>query len=383
MKKILMFFLIFAIFCAFNANVTAQVELAPNSKSAILIEATTKRIIYEKNAFEALSPASMTKIMTMILVMEAIDNGKIKMTDMVVTPEAASELGGSQIFLEVNEEMSVHDLLKSVAIASANDAAMSLGIYVGGSEESFVEMMNKKAEELGLKNTHFVNPYGFDDPNHYSCSYDMAIMSAHLVTKYPKILEYTSKYEDYVREDNPKKKFWLVNTNKLVKFMNGVDGLKTGWTDQAKYCLSSTINKNGTRFIAVVMGCDTPDKRTEDTVSLLNFATSNYEVYQFLRKDEIILNYEDVLTKPTKFKIVTAEEVNILKAKGKDLGKIEKKVYLDKSKLNKHDEIVGKLEIYYEGQIYKVVDLKIYEEVKKASLIDVCFEVLKEIFLVS
>lgn len=381
MKKLLIILIIFAFFGFFNFSVTAQAELAPNSKSAILIEATTERIIYEKNAFEQLPMASMTKIMTMILVMEALDIGKIKFEDMVATPEAASELGGSQIFLEVNEEMSVHDLLKSVAIASANDAAMSLGVYVGGSVDAFVGMMNQKAKDLNLKNTNFVNAYGFDDPNHYSCSYDMAIMSAHLINKYPKILSYTSRYEDYVRENIPTKKFWLVNTNKLVKFMNGVDGLKTGWTEGAKYCLSSTINKNNTRFIAVVMGCENPDKRTQDTVNLLNYATSNYETHKYLSKDELIMNYEDVLTKPNKFKIVASEDVNILKAKGKPIGKIEKKVILNNEKLGKHDEVVGKLEVYYDGMIYKTIDLKIYEDVKKASFFDVFFEVLKEIFL--
>jgi D-alanyl-D-alanine carboxypeptidase (penicillin-binding protein 5/6) len=341
------------------------------------------RIIYEKEPTTRLAPASMTKIMTMILVMESLDTGRIKLDDIVSTPEVASDLGGSQIYLAPEEKMSVHDLLKSVAIASANDAAMSLGVYIGGSEENFVKMMNDKVIELKLENTNFVNPYGFDDPNHYSCSRDMAMMSAYLINNYPEILKYTSMYESYVREDNIEKKFWLVNTNKLVKFMSGVDGLKTGWTDEAGYCLSCTINKNGMRFISVSMGCVSPKLRQTDTMAMLNFATSNYEVNTYIRKGDSVASFEDVLTKPMKFKVVVNEDLNILKPKGEKLGTVTTKIKLDNLKLKKFEPIVGTMELYYNGQLYKTVELSVLEDVEKSSFWDVFLEVLKEIFLVS
>ncbi len=382
MKKIL---LILVIICMFSMRVNAVGELAKNSKSACLIEASTMRIIYEKNPTERLSPASMTKIMTMLLVMESLDNGRITKNDMVPTPNEASELGGSQIYLAPGEEMSVNDLLKSVAIASANDAAMSLGVYIGGSSDNFVQMMNDKAKELNLTDTNFVNPYGFDDPNHYSSSRDMAMMSAYLINNYPDILKYTSLYEDYVRTDNPdpEKRFWLVNTNKLVRFMKGVDGLKTGWTNDAGYCLTATIFKDGVRFISVSMGCANPDLRRDDTTAMLNYASSNYGLEKYLLKGDSVATFEDVLSRPMKYKVVVTEDVNILKAKGQKLGTITTKVKIDNVKLKKYAEIVGVLEVYLDGRLYKTVDLSIEEDVKRSSFFDIFFEILKEIFLVS
>lgn len=382
MKKILFLLILISLF-SMSSPIKANGELAVNSRSACLIEASTQRIIYEKNPTERRAPASMTKIMTMILVLEALDQGKFTLNDIVTTPEVAVGVEGTTIFLDVNEEMSVEHLLKSVAINSANDAAVALAVFVGGSVDNFVNMMNDKAQELHLENTNFVNPHGLDTPNHYSCSRDMAMMGAYLINKYPKIIEYTSRYEDYVREHDINKRFWLVNTNKLVRFMKGVDGLKTGMTDNAGYCITCTIKKNDVRFISVVMGCQTAKLRTDDTVALLNFACNNYEVHRFLKKDDSVTTFEDVLAKPTRYKVVTSEDINILKKKGESLKPITTKVSIDNLKLKRFDKVVGTLEVYYDGKLYKTVELEIHEDVHRSSFFDVIFEVLKEIFLVS
>src|SRR5690606_30408439 len=224
-----------------------------------LIERDTGTVLYEKNMHEKYSPASMTKIMTMLLVMEAIDEGKFSFKDKVATSEYAASMGGSQIFLEPGEEMKVEELLLAVAIGSANDASVALAEKVAGSEENFVNIMNKKVQELGLKNTKFQNTTGLPAKDHYSTAYDMAIMAKELL-KYEEITDFTKMYESYLREDTDKK-FWLVNTNKLVKFYPGVDGLKTGFTREAMYCLTATAKKDGMRVIAVIFGAPTSKSR--------------------------------------------------------------------------------------------------------------------------
>jgi len=384
MKRFITILLFLIVFMSQSQlNVNASLDLAKNGESACLIEASTKRIIYEKEPNKRLSPASMTKIMTMLLVMESLDKNIITLDDLVSTPEEAKELGGKQIYLEVGEEMKVEDLLKATAIDSSNDAAMSLAVYVGGSSENFVAMMNKKAKEIGLENTNFKNPHGFDEENHYSSARDMAMMGAYLIENYPIILDYTSRYEDYVREDNIEKKFWLVNTNKLVKHMPGVDGLKTGWTNEAGYCITATIKKNDIRFIAVTMNCDNVKLRTEDVVSMLNFATNTYDLKRFMKKGDIVTTVEDVINKPKKYNVILTEDINILKKKGTEVKDVKIDIKIDKLKLKDLNETVGTLEVHYNGELYKTVELIVDEKVEKAKFIDVVFEVLKEIFLVS
>ena len=234
-------------------------QLAENAASAILIERDTGEVLFEKDSDNMLPPASMTKIMTMLLIMEAIEEGTIKYEDMVTVSENAASMGGSQVFLEPGEEMSVDDLLKAIAIASGNDAAVAMAEHIGGTEQEFVKMMNAKAAELGLENTQFQNPNGLPEADHYSSAHDLAVMAKELL-KYENITSYTGIYEDYLRKGTDKE-FWLVNTNKLVKFYPGVDGLKTGFTQEAKYGLTATAEKNGMRVIAVVMGAETPKER--------------------------------------------------------------------------------------------------------------------------
>ena len=246
-------------------------------KSAILIEASTGKVLFEQNADEALPPASVTKVMTLLLVMEAIEDKKISLTDMVAASEHACSMGGSQIYLEVGEEMSVEDLIKSVVIASANDAAVALAEYVAGSEEAFVELMNKRAEELGMKNTHFENTNGLDDTveNHVTSARDIAIMSAKLLS-YKKITEYSSIWMDSIRNGE----FGLTNTNRLVRFYKGANGLKTGSTSKAKFCISASAERDGMTLICVIMAAPTRDVRNAAATSLLDFGFANYKIYK-------------------------------------------------------------------------------------------------------
>ena len=267
MKKILILLLLFISIPLVKAEETE--DLAPNAKSAIMIEASTGEILFQKNKDEKLAPASMTKMMSMLLIMEEIENGNLKWNEMITTSEKASSMGGSQIFLKVGEKMTVEDLLKGVAIASGNDAVVALAERVSGSEEQFVKRMNVRAKDLGLKNTNFINATGLTADNHYSSAYDMSLIAKELV-KHEKILEFTSTYEDYLRKDT-KSPFWLVNTNRLVRFKEGVDGLKTGFTDEAGYCLTATMKKDNMRLITVVMKEENTSKRSADTTKMLDY----------------------------------------------------------------------------------------------------------------
>ena len=246
-------------------------------KSAILIEASTGKVLYEKDAEMALPPASVTKVMTLLLVMEAIEEGRIKYGDSVRASANACSMGGSQIYLKENEEMSVEDMLKSVVIASANDAAVALAEHIAGSEEEFVRRMNKRAEELGMKNTRFENTNGLDDTtdSHLTSARDIAIMSRELI-KYPKILEYSSTWMDSVRGGA----FGLTNTNRLVRFYKGATGLKTGSTAKAGFCISATAERDGMGLICVIMGAPSRDVRNAAAVRLLDYGFSNYALYR-------------------------------------------------------------------------------------------------------
>ncbi|MBR2346817.1 MAG: D-alanyl-D-alanine carboxypeptidase [Clostridia bacterium] len=260
----------------------AESDLGLDCKSAILIEASTGKVLYEQNTDEALPPASVTKVMTLLLVMEAIEAGKIKYSDTVRASANACSMGGSQIFLEENEEMSVEDLIKSVVIASANDAAVALAEYVAGTEEAFVKQMNEKARALGMKNTNFENTNGLDDTakNHFTSARDIAIMSRELI-KYPKITEYSSIWMDSIRNGE----FGLTNTNRLVRFYKGATGLKTGSTSKAGFCISATAERDGMSLICVIMGAPSRDVRNAAATSLLDYGFANYCIYKTEKKD--------------------------------------------------------------------------------------------------
>lgn len=245
-------------------------------KSAILMEVSSGQVLLSKNPDEKLPPASITKIMTLLLVMEAVDNGKITLEDVVTTSRNASSKGGSQIWLKEGEQMTVHELIKATAVASANDASTALGEHIAGDEMTFVAMMNSRAAELGMVNTNFENCSGLDDTaeNHYSTARDIAIMSCELM-KHEKIKEYTTIWMDSLRNGETE----LVNTNRLVRFYEGTTGLKTGTTSKAGYCISATAQRNGMELVAVVLGSDNSNGRFEDAKTLLSWGFSNYEIY--------------------------------------------------------------------------------------------------------
>ena len=288
--------------------------LLTDGKSAILMEASTGKVIYEKNSHDRYAPASMTKIMSMILIMEAIENGKLKWTDTLVTSEYAASMGGSQIFLQPNEKMSVKDLFKAVAIGSANDATVVFAENIAGTEVRFVKMMNEKAKELGLKDTNFKNAVGLDEANHYSSAYDMAMMAKELV-KHEKIFEFTTIYEDYLRQ-NTDNKFWLVNTNKLIKVYDGADGLKTGYTKEAGYCLTATANKNRMRLIATIMGAKDSKSRNSNMATLLDYGFNSYEMQVEIQKGEVISKKIISKAKNETIEIVPSSDVSVLVEKG-------------------------------------------------------------------
>ena len=252
------------------------VELEVAGKSAVLMDAATGTVLYEKNAHEKLAPASVTKVMTMLLIMEAIDSGKIRWEDMVTASEAAAAKGGSQIYLKVGETMSVSDMVKSIAVSSANDCACAMAEHLAGSEDAFVSQMNAKAKELGMNDTNFVNCTGLDDganaDEHKTSAWDIALMSRELLTKHPDIKRFTTIWMDTVRNGE----FGLSNTNKLVRFYSGATGLKTGFTSAAGYCLSATAQREGMELIAVVMGAETSQIRNTACKQLLDYGFANF-----------------------------------------------------------------------------------------------------------
>lgn len=257
--------------------VQAQPEgLSVAGKSALLMDAATGTVLFESNSHEKLAPASVTKVMTLLLIMEAIDSGKISWKDTVTASAEAAAKGGSQIFLKEGETMSVEDMVKSIAVSSANDCACAMAEHIAGSEAAFVELMNQKAKELGMNDTNFVNCTGLDDEpeaeNHKTSAYDIALMSRELIVKHPDIEKYTTIWMDTVRNGT----FGLSNTNKLIRFYSGATGLKTGFTSGAGYCLSATAKRDGMELIAVVMGCETSKERLAACKTLLDFGFANY-----------------------------------------------------------------------------------------------------------
>ena len=252
------------------------VELDVEGKSALLMDVATGTVLYEKNAHDRLAPASVTKVMTMLLIMEAVDSGKIGWDDTVTASEAAAAKGGSQIYLKVGETMSVSDMVKSIAVSSANDCACAMAEHIAGSESAFVELMNARARELGMNDTQFVNCTGLDDGEgaeyHKTSAYDIALMSRELMKNHPDIKKFTTIWMDTVRGGS----FGLSNTNKLIRFYNGATGLKTGFTSGAGYCLSATAERDGMELIAVVMGCETSPKRTAACKSMLDYGFANF-----------------------------------------------------------------------------------------------------------
>lgn len=341
-------------------------DLAPNAISAILMDAETGTVLFEKNSHQPLPPASITKLMTMLLVMEAVDQGKIKMSDPVRVSEHAASMGGTQIFLEPGESMSVSDMLKAVAIASANDAAVALAELVGGTEEHFVQMMNQKAQKLGLKHTHFKNSNGLPADNHYSSAYDIAVISRELL-RYPEITKFTGIYQDYLRQDS-KKPFWLVNTNKLIRFYSGMDGLKTGYTSEAKFCLAATAKRGNMRMIAVVMGEPNSKQRNQEIVRMMDYAFNQYTTVPIFNKGDLIAKVRIEKGDPETVHIYARHPFHLLVKKGERAEDYQKNWRWKKLNAPIHrGDSLGVLEFTKSGKTVAKLELISDMDIKKAN----------------
>ncbi len=374
MKKFMLFLILLFVFIT---PISAE-DLTLNAKSSILIEASTGKILYEKNKDERYAPASMTKMMSLVIIMDNIYNGNLRLDEMVKTSKNASGMGGSQIFLKEGEEMSVDDMLKGITIGSANDATVALAERIAGSEEAFVKIMNEYAKKLGLKNTHFKNCTGLDENDHYSSAYDMSVIARELV-KHDKILNYSSIYETYLRSDTDNK-FWLVNTNKLVRFYKGVDGLKTGYTDTAGYCLTATINKDNMRVIAVVMGEDSSTTRNSEVSGLLDYAYNLYKKDTYITKEEVLGNAKVEKGNVEYANIVTIDDISIINKKEYKRGEIKFELDLKNLKAPiKKGDIVGKIKVIENGNIISEADVTVDKNIDKAGYFTMFIRNLKEI----
>ncbi len=355
-------------------------DLTPQAVSAILMEASTGTILYEKNAHEKLSPASITKIMTMLLIMEALEEERITLDEQVRVSEHAASMGGSQIFLEPGEQMSVRDLLKGIAVASGNDASVAMAEHIAGTEEAFVEMMNQKAQDLGLKDTRFLNASGLPAEGHVTTAYDIAVMSRELL-KHETITQFTSIYQDYLRQDS-KNPFWLVNTNKLVRFYEGVDGLKTGYTSEAGFCLSATAKKGNMRLIAVVMGEPDNKSRNREVSRLLDYAFATYTVHPLYEKGDFIAYARINKGAQRQIPLHAPQQISILMKKGEKVQDYDTEIVLNEPLHAplKRGDILGYVRVLKEGQTHFTYELKVPHEVQKATIWQLFKRASKEFF---
>ena len=358
---------------------TEEAKLDIVSKSAILMDASTGKILYEKNSHEKLPPASVTKVMTMLLICEALESGKIKEDDDVEISETAASMGGSQIFLEPGEIQKVDTLLKSIAVASANDACVAMAEYVGGSVEEFVVLMNKRAKELGMNDTNFVNTNGLPVDNHYTSAYDIALMSKELL-RHKKISKYLTTWMDEVVVGKKQAKIGISNTNKLVKHYTGATGVKTGFTQQAKYCLSASALRNNTHLIAVTLCAETSPIRFKDATSLLNYGFANYETVKICGANEKIATVKFEKGEKENVDLVAKDDLCVLIKKGgnKDF---KKKVTIKqdlKLPIEKNTEL-GVVKVYIGKELVGETKIINTEDINKASYLQMLKRVVENI----
>lgn len=365
MKKLVVIFLVMLLLCPMVVKADDN-TLIPNAKSGVLMEESTGKIIFEKNKDEKVAVASMTKMVAQILILEAIEKGQIKWTDKVTASANASSMGGSQIYLSTGETLTVEEMMKGISMASANDATVAMAEFLKGTEIDFVKEMNKKVKELGLKNTQFKNCTGLDEEGHYSTAYDMAVIARELL-KHEDILKFSSKYEDYLRVNTPNK-FWLVNTNKLVRFYEGADGLKTGHTDAAKYCLAATAKKNDMRLIAIVLGEEVSKVRNSETMALLDYGFNTYGLQIVKKKNETVKTERVEKASTKKIEYIPIYDIGVLSKKSDT-----KKKYSYDIKINKNNlplikgEVVGKIKIKDGNNVVGEGNLTVKKSTKKLS----------------
>ena len=367
MKKIVFVMMFICCFNFFSTNVFAKdVDLIPNATSGLLMEVDSGKILFQKDINKKVAIASMTKMVAQIIILENISSGKIKWDDVVTVSKNAADMGGSQIYIAEGEKITVEDLMKGISMASGNDATVAMAEYISGTEEKFVNLMNKKVKELGLKNTYFKNCTGLDEDGHYSSAYDMTVIARELIIKHSEIFKFSSIYEDYLREDSDNK-FWLVNTNKLVRFYEGADGLKTGHTDNAGYCLAATAKRNGIRLLGIVLGESNATIRNNETMKLLDYGFQNLKINKLKRKGEVV--------KKIKLDKADKEIVNIVLKD--DLSVVENiddnKNYDYEIEVNDFklpvvvNDVVGKIKVYYKNKVVKESDLTVNSNINSLS----------------
>ncbi len=381
MKKIASFLMaiiltIIPINIAFANDENTALNLA--SKSAVLMDVSTGQVLYEKNSHEKLPPASVTKVMTMLLIVEALDSGKIKLDDQVQVSETASSMGGSQIFLEPGEIQKVDTLLKGIAVASANDACVAMAEHLAGSVEEFVVQMNAKAKQLGMKDTNFVNTNGLPVDNHYTTAYDIALMSRELL-KHETISKYLTTWMDSVVVGKKQATIGIANTNKMVKHYQGTTGVKTGFTQQAKYCLSASAKRGDTHLVAVTLGAETSPERFKDSSALLNFGFANYESVKLCSKNDNISALTLDKAEDNKINLVAKDDLSVLIKKGgaKDFNR-KVKLKQDITLPIKKGTTLGVVEIYSGDKLIGKVDLVNTKDVNKASYLQMLQRVINQ-----
>ena len=381
MKKIIAVFLIALLMIPSLCSATeVGLDLVPNGKSAILVEASTGEVIFEKNSHERYAPASMTKMMSLLLFIEAIEKGVMTWEENITVSANASAMGGSQILLETGEVMSVYDLFKGVAVASGNDATVALAERVAGTEGAFVNKMNEKAKQLGLKDTNFVNCTGLDEDNHYSSAYDMMVIARELVS-HEKILEFSSIYEDYLREGTDRK-FWLVNTNKLVRFYKGADGLKTGYTDNAGYCLTATAKRNEMRLLGVIMNEENSNIRNQEMMSLLDYGFNQYETEKILNTTTKVKTVKIDKAKNQEVDIVPLKDITLLHKKADEKKNVTFEIKLNELKPPiKKGEVVGQIIVKENDTTSRIEDVTVSKDVEKANIINLFLRHLNNILV--
>lgn len=370
MKKFISFLLALVIVISqgnFIFANTKEAKLDIASKSAVLMDASTGKVLYEKNSHQKLPPASVTKVMTLLLICEALEDGKIKEEDDVQISENAASMGGSQIFLEPGEIQKVDTLVKSIAVASANDACVAMAEYVGGSMEEFVDLMNKRAKELGMKDTNFVNTNGLPVDNHYTSAYDIALMSKELLS-HKKISKYLTTWMDEVVVGKKQAKIGISNTNKLVKHYSGATGVKTGFTQQAKYCLSASALRNNTHLIAVTLCAETSPIRFKDATNLLNYGFANYESVKICGAKDKVATVKFEKGEKENVDLVAKDDLSVLIKKG-DKKDFQKKVEIKqdlKLPIKKNTEL-GVVKVYRGKELVGETKIINNEDINKAS----------------
>lgn len=393
MKKVLILFLIGILFIpnvsVFASRIPDDIEstneivttnqdtsLIPNARSGMLVEASTGKILFQKNPDEKVAVASMTKMMSQILILEAVESGNLSWDEKITVSSNAAGMGGSQIWLEPNEVMSVKDLMKGISMASANDATVALAERIAGTESAFVDRMNQKASEMQLRNTQFKNATGLDEEGHYSSARDMATIALELL-HHEEILNFSSVYEDYLRQGT-ETPFWLVNTNKLVRTYIGADGLKTGHTDAALYCMAVTAKRDNLRLVAIVLGEENSKVRNKETASLLDSGFNQYQIKLLHKKGDVVGTIKIDWGNKDSVEVVTNEDIGVVMKKGEEIGNVETELQIDEYSLPLEEgDYLGMIILKRGGEVVGEYPVTVKERVDKIGFLPLYLRVLE------